>query len=348
MKTLAMRTLVALRDDLVHEYACHFEDNFSMLDGLLGGEISRICEALGVVNPTGVFDRVHSGLLSQAHKLIGVIRQKYDPARLPSDLPIEFVYSCSPNAFAIHAPEDGSYAIGVDLKIITAMATIAVAGLNALSCDAAEGIGASQLYVHAVADTINAYFLNAPEAAREEVALALIKAINSNKNLKTFMSDFQRLSFWFVTAHEIAHIVLGHLESADAPLLKDTHNEDCQAKVSTFEHEKEFEADSWALRILLDAVCLNDQARDMMRVYPLVFFSVFDIVNSYCQPQTGIAARLCESHPPPLDRLQRLRELFATTSMAEGSLLTAFYELPDSLQKTKPMLDKVLHHVPKT
>jgi len=331
--TLAMQALVAARDDILHQL---------INDSEYPDEVNANAQALGITNPAVRIQRAQLSLLSQAVELVALIRKKYDPSRLPRELPLDLIWTGTPNAFAIHVPSDGSYAIGVDPTIFTAASLIAAFGYYALRSPVTDRNVAYQQYVDCVADTINAYFLGAPEKWRQDVAIAGMQILNSQEGLKTFMRDFSVFTLWFITSHEVAHIVLGHLESADAPSLNETENNSSPAKLSAFQHDNEFEADSWALKAVLDVACGNDIARDIFRAYPLIFFSTLNIIQRYSQPPTRIGVRLNSSHPPSLERLRRLREPLENPQHQSS---TDLHKLPDLLQDTTRLLDKVLRTV---
>lgn len=109
----------------------------------------------------------------------------------------------------------------------------------------------------------------------------------------------------FVLAHEIAHVVAGHLESATTKAAVPVAGTELSLDVLHQSWEQEFEADALGL-LLYQAACGSIPALQGIReparsVTPLLFFSLVALVETNLHREDGLS-----THPPARDRLSNL------------------------------------------
>lgn len=206
----------------------------------------------------------------------------------------QFVESHTPNGFAAWHPGDNSYAIGIDPALWSSFSVLTLAAI--LAYDTREPdilLGMAQRFARSL-------FHKSPVRAEdfeELISLMYERAPVLAKQLSELSGPFY---VQLLIAHEVGHIVLGHLLETAARRFSFGDGEK-PIPISGMKWEDEFAADTWALDNLLNLAGV-DIVQRTLAVLPVLFFDLLAIVESLHMPETEIARVLRESHPPPRER----------------------------------------------
>jgi hypothetical protein len=233
----------------------------------------------------------------------------HERVEVACDLPLDSVEMDSPNAFVLHFQMDDSYAIGVDYSFVPALSIVTSIALHTLDCSSADKPKALALLMQAVVDQTLLHFTPEYVEGLEERQFRLLSVITPfSRQTDAIVHSAMR----FVVCHELAHIVLGHFSRGSIPRLSAFACGDQQGEISTFDHKREYLADSWAAKVLSES-----SPTPLVHPFfgPTVLFSLVNLVHQIVAPRSEIGRRTCASHPPPEVRAQRLVEMLRETGV---------------------------------
>ena len=240
-------------------------------------------------------------------------------------LPVEWVHLDSPNALAIHA-EDGGEAIGIDQLVIGQLALIAAAGIAAMARGGDRSVVRTAETLHRVLR------LGHVDETGEQHLLEVQEAVS---DFAWMIDGFWQTSFEFVLAHEVGHVALGHFDTSNAPLRLMLEDDAQPVEVSCFpSHELEHQADAWALEQVRSIAKQNGTTHGavLSQTAPAGYFAAAELLETVAGPSTTAGQASVRSHPPPWDRVGRLRpEVGPARAIAAVPEFDLIMELPDYL-----------------
>jgi hypothetical protein len=207
----------------------------------------------------------------------------------------EFIATGSESGSAYLDNADGSFGFVMDHHVVAGFDLVAQDALYALY----NGRPAEE-WVAPFASFIAVFLYGADDPGYSRTRLALMRRNASLRGITDMLAE----GLWlFVSAHELAHIRLGHLAMGDQGKSTSIPVSGDFAKLPS---EQEFEADRWALETLrgLDRDTISGLLHQMA---PAIYFSVACLKNAMFVPCLPAAVQQEGSHPPPEERLERLR-----------------------------------------
>lgn len=146
----------------------------------------------------------------------------------------------------------------------------------------------------------------------------------------TYSRHLLNTAIAFTIAHEVAHIVLGHLDGAHAKTLRVTEDGPLSHASAMDSKDYEIEADVWAAETLLGRARGNFEGQTLALSVPALVFCLSALVAEMTAPiATPIASAIRDTHPPYIERAQRLHTLARThaSEVAGSNAMKHFVEL---------------------
>jgi hypothetical protein len=217
----------------------------------------------------------------------------------------QFVPTSVPNAFTARVAKDESCAIGLDHGVLGLLHPLMVLAMLA------QQFGKFGIFGEGAARLVSLFFIGRPvDGLEADLRMLGDKYANADDSTRQIIDGFGQGVVDFVIAHELGHVALGHFLRAKAPTLASPT--DGPMAVSAFDHEREFEADAWAMEALL-LVAGGDVRRLTFAVAaPFLSMTMLSYVARLHEPTTDVGRLLRATHPPERERAARLRKLAAT------------------------------------
>lgn len=256
--------------------------------------------------------------------------------RLPHSIAFDFVMTESPNALAFHFKTDDSYAIAVDPRLLAFFGTLLISAF-----DASAGFQTGTYTMdESLSKFIRACYMetdlffrgNPPEDIDETDEIALLDSLSeiTGEPIKTLIALVDHtidLAWIFILLHELGHIALGHFEEEDTPPLQVLGEK--EARTSIFMQEREFLADQWALRTLVEVEKTNKIPAVILRAISACTLALTGIIEYIHEPDLELGKLLWRSHPPADSRVRRLKEALQTEGIGGGGFFAQLADLPD-------------------
>jgi hypothetical protein len=244
-----------------------------------------------------VEDRLHANELSLIASLGEYAKQDL------SAVAVEHVLIESPNAITVYDPGDDSYAIGLDPAIWH------LSALLYLEAGIAQRVDDPKLFLVMASKTVGWFFTGAGQQSWTQDVDDLIEFANrATPDLWSLASHVVRTYMNFTVAHEVGHIVLGHLEGANVGKVSLTDGRQCRASALKLQDE-EYEADDWAAEALFAVAGTDFTEQTLALTAPALSFSLTALESVLHQPATNeIATAIADSHPPAHERAGRQHE----------------------------------------
>jgi Zn-dependent protease with chaperone function len=198
---------------------------------------------------TGVADPGRAAVMIEERQREAALRHIAEvaaafPAAGLQAIDFQFVRTSTPNAFTARVAKDDSYAIGLDHAVPNLLHTLFVAALLAHQC------GEFKLFGVCAARLVGLFFIGQAVEGLEDDMWTLNDVYQRTPaSTRSIVDGFGEAVVQFVITHELGHVALGHFARATAPSL--TTPSAGTIDVSAFDHQREFDADAWAMEAML-------------------------------------------------------------------------------------------------
>lgn len=215
------------------------------------------------------------------------------------------VFIDSPNAITLFDSNDRSYAIGVDPSFWRAICTLY---WDAALCRRAND---QRMFLIFATKTVGWFWVGSPTDSTDDYEGFVNFVQENTPDLWHFGRDLVNTAIAFTIAHEVAHIVLGHLEGPHATSLRLTDSGPVSLSSALDSEDEEIAADEWAAEALFSHWADNDTKKRALAVsVPALCFCLAAIKSEMVTPATNIfASATANSHPSDMARAQRLHTL---------------------------------------
>jgi hypothetical protein len=220
-----------------------------------------------------------------------------------SAVAVEHVLIERPNAITVYDPGDDSYAIGLDPGIWH------LSALLYLEAGIAQRVDDPKLFLVMTSKTVGWFFTGAGQQSMAQDVNDLIEFANrATPDLWSLASHVVRTYMSFTLAHEVGHIVLGHLKGENAGEVLLAEGKQCLA--SAMKHQcEEYDADDWAADALFAVAGSDFTEQTLALTVPALNFSLTALESMLHEPVTNeIATAIADSHPPAHERARRQHE----------------------------------------
>ncbi len=258
---------------------------------------------------TGVADPGKAAEMVEARQRAAVLRHIAEvatafPAAGLQGVDFQFVPTYTPNAFTARVAKDDSYAIGLDYAVPNLLHTLFVAAMLA------NQTGNFDFFGTGCARLVSLFHVGRPAPGLEEDLLMLHEVYrNTPESTRAIIDGFGQSVVEFVITHELGHIALGHFLRAKAPSLSTPQAGPID--VSAFDHQREFDADAWAMEALLRVAGDDPRRLTFAAAVPFLSMTMMSFASRLHKPATDIGRLLRDTHPPEAERAARLRALAA-------------------------------------
>lgn len=221
-----------------------------------------------------------------------------------SDVDVLHVFIDSPNAIALFDPNDRSYAIGIDPGFFHA---ISILYLNAAL---GQRVNDPKWFLILATKTVGWFWVGTSRDWTED-HLELIETVRKGApDIWSFSRDLVNTAIAFTIAHEVGHIVLGHLDGEHASALRLTDGGRPVRASAMDSTDLEFAADAWAAEALFRWAGDDFKQRTLVLSVPALCFSLSALKAAMTVPATNeIARATADSHPPEIDRAQQVHTI---------------------------------------
>jgi hypothetical protein len=312
------------------------------------GNLKKLIEE-GRLSPGGVPPETPDALFASIHQMVdgrrkaildfmAALAREYPNVRF-AELGFDFIATRIPNAFAIHASEDNSYAIGLDPTLHEMFTWLVLAAQWTFRR------GQTDAFVQLVVDFVRLSFLNLPAPPEKRAVYSQFVKVMLKENEAVGLGDWVlAILARFLVAHEMGHVYLGHFNKGRAKKMRFVPASGREDEVSGFDTEDEYQADDWAAKGVLQLAKTGVVENLVARTAPAVFFSILAMVEDLCRPTTALGAHMRRTHPPAAERAAALRRIGVLQKPIplpeELSILFALPELISS-QRATPRFQKL-------
>jgi hypothetical protein len=261
-----------------------------------------------------------------------------------SQVDLRHVFIDSPNAITLFESSDRSYAIGVDPGFWHAMLF--------LYWDAALGLRVNdpQWFLILATKTVSWFWVGTSQDWTGDVDATVKLLQDKAPDLWSLGRDFVNAAILFTIAHEVGHVVLGHVDGSHATSLRLTEDGQETRASAMDDKQLEFDADAWAAEALFRWAGSDFKKQTLVLTVPAVCFSLSALKDEMTVPASNaIAQATADSHPPDIERAQRLHELAGShASAVPGSnAMKHFVELGLWVSEQRKLLQREgMHWVP--
>src|SRR6266567_1023681 len=207
------------------------------------------------------------------------------------------------NGITLYDPNDRSYAIGVDPGFWQ--------GILFLYFDAALGqrVDDPRWFLILATKTVGRFWARSSKDSSEDLDFQINMARETAPDIWSFGNELVNTAISFPVAHEVGHIVLGHLQGPHAGMVRLAHDVASRASVMDSE-ELELEADAWAAEALFRQASNNFKLQTLALSVPALCFCLSALKSELCAPAANAIARaIVRSHPPEMVRAQQVHTL---------------------------------------
>jgi hypothetical protein len=232
-----------------------------------------------------------------------------------SGVDVQHVFIDSPNAITLFDHNDQSYAIGIDPGFWQAICF--------LYWNAALGqkVNDPRWFLILATKTISWFWTGPSEPGKAVYAKwanqagedihALVNVVQEgNPEIWALSIEFVNTAIAFTIAHEVGHIVLGHLEGSNAGRLRLTET-GAESRASAMNgKDQELEADAWAAEALFRWAGSDFKKQTTVLSVPALSFCLSALKSELTAPATNAIARAtADSHPPDMIRVRQVHAL---------------------------------------
>jgi hypothetical protein len=279
-------------------------------------EFAERAAASSVASAAFASDLLESDMLNFERKLVKDLGRL--AGRDLSGVDVQHVFIDSPNAITVFDPNDGSYAIGLDPGFWQAVCF--------LYWNAALGqrVNDPRWFLILATKTVMWFWTGpstAEPGARERWKKQAVQDINDlissvrevAPDIFSLSVDFVNTAIAFTVAHEVGHIVLGHLEGSQARSLR-LPGTDAEIRASAMKNEdEELEADAWAAEMLFRWAADDFKRQQLVLSVPALCFCLSALKAEMTQPASNvIASATADSHPPEMIRARQVHAVART------------------------------------
>lgn len=261
-----------------------------------------------------------------------------------SDVDVLHIFIDSPNAITLFDPNDRSYAIGVDPGFWHA--------ISFLYWDAALGqrVNDPRWFLILATKTVGWFWTGSSKDWTDDLDTLLEMVRKATPDLWSLGRDLVNTAIAFTIAHEVGHIVLGHLEGSQAGSLSLTEPGRASRASAMDSKELELAADAWAAEALFRWAGDDFKQRTLVLSVPALCFCLSALKSEMTEPATNAIARAtADSHPSDMVRAQRVHTLARShaTEVAPSNALKHFVELGVWVNDQRMLLQREgMHWVP--
>ncbi|HEY1376951.1 MAG TPA: hypothetical protein VGF55_09160 [Gemmataceae bacterium] len=254
-----------------------------------------------------------------------------------SDVALLHVLIDSPNAFTLFDQHDRSYAIGLDPGFWHAICF--------LYWDAALGqrVNDPRWFLVLATKTVGWFWVGSSKDWTEDADVQVKTILQTAPDLWSFGRDLVNTAISFSVAHEVGHIVLGHLEGPHAGSVR-LSEEGPASRASAMESmEQERAADAWAAEALFRWAGDDFKKQTLVLSVPALCFCLSALKSQMTAPATNAIARAtANSHPSDMDRAQRLHTLAGShaNEVAGSNAMKHFVELGYWVNEQRTLLQR--------
>jgi hypothetical protein len=261
-----------------------------------------------------------------------------------SDVDVLHIFIDSPNAITLFDPNDRSYAIGVDPGFWHAICF--------LYWDAALGqrVNDPRWFLILATKTVGWFWVGTSKDWTEDLDAQVEVVQETTPDLWSFGRELVNTAICFTIAHEVGHIVLGHLEGPHAGSLCLTENGPASRTSAMDSKDQELAADTWAAEALFRWAGDDFKKQTLVLSVPALCFCLSALKSEMTVPATNAIARAtANSHPPDMVRAQQVHTLARShaTEVASSNALKHFVELGFWVNEQRMLLQREgMHWVP--
>jgi hypothetical protein len=255
-----------------------------------------------------VLREAETAYTNNALQLVEKARKKH-PGLQGKKIAFAYVDLPNPNAQAFFVDNDKSYGIAVDHSLFGLYTDIMT---GSMALHARPKLRRQEFT--AMFTSRMRHLLSRPVANTNEERVAMSRAMETfYRATQEWHEEFRFPEYfarWFVVAHELAHIALGHLERGPGYRRTVIAEHDIPATITTSVHESEFAADLWALDLLTEAFTPGDnpEGEFVLMVNARLFFEAMYFLRMFLPRANVIGGDVYgETHPPPDVRIERVK-----------------------------------------
>jgi hypothetical protein len=156
-----------------------------------------------------------------------------------------------------------------------------------------------------------AWFWTAPAEGRATDIYTMVENVEQNApDIWSYTPHLLNTAISFTLAHEVAHIVLGHLEGSHAGKLR-LRKDGPQSRVSAMDGvNEELEADAWAAEALFRLAGNDFKKQTLAMSVPALGLCLSAVKRAMTAPATNEIARATDkSHPPEMIRVRQVHSV---------------------------------------
>ena len=165
-----------------------------------------------------------------------------------------------------------------------------------------------------------------------------LKVIKRDYDMTEVGSYFSMAFTVFIICHEISHILLNHSKQKKMYDFNKKTGDSFSVAFDYKSYKEEFDADEYGYKLFLQVIKNSNKAdhAKLTEYYnraPLIFLELIDIAYTYAVSK-GIKIEHSNTHPPPLERKQKLINLYSEELHSHGvELYEGFMEFSQHIRK---------------
>lgn len=254
-----------------------------------------------------------------------------------SDVDVIHVFIDSPNALTLFDPNDGSYAIGVDPGFFHAISTLY------LNAALGQRVNDPKRFLILATKTVGWFWVGSFGDWTEDYNDLITFVRKEAPDIFSFSRDLVNTAISFTIAHEVGHIMLGHLEGEHARTLPLTEGGPASRASAMDSKDLELAADAWAAEALFRWAGNDFKRRTLVLGVPALCFCLSALKSTMTVPATNeIARATADSHPPEMDRAQQVHSLARShaADVAGSDALKHFVDLGFWVNEQRMLLER--------
>jgi hypothetical protein len=221
------------------------------------------------------------------------------------DLAFVEVLLGSPSAYVFRDPNDGSIAIGMDpgyWHMITLSYLVALMG---------KQVNDDFWFLGLEFQATQYFYMGQDSGGSELIDYANEIVARSDPGVREMAQNFVGTAIWMILAHEVGHIVLGHVGEGERFRLYPGSADKTEASIFQGQ-QKELEADAWAAECLLAMAGNNFKEQTLAVTVPALLFWLRAVPPLFIQPSTELARSEAKHYPSNVTRALALQRIAAS------------------------------------
>jgi hypothetical protein len=261
-----------------------------------------------------------------------------------SEVEVLHVFIDSPNAITLFDHSDRSYAIGVDPGFWHAISFLY------WNAALAQRVNDPRWFLVLATKTVGWFWVGSSKDWTEDANTLVDLVKETSPDLWSLGRELVSTAICFTIAHEVGHIMLGHLEGPHAGSLRLMENGPASRASAMDSKDQELAADAWAAEALFRWAGDDFKKRTLVLSVPALCFCLSALKSEMTVPATNAIARAtANSHPPNMVRAQQVHTLARShaTEVAGSDALKHFVELGVWVNEQRMLLQREgMHWVP--